>query len=368
MKLRHSFLLMLLLLLMSPQAFAGQEIGGISDVVGGVDVLRGGKLPAETAKVGDKVSQGDIIRTKSGAKAQIKFKDDSVITIAPDSRVALNEYVYEPEKNQREASIKIFHGLVHTAVNKLFNKKKPDFTVETLTASLGIRGTDFYTLVAPALSDIYNNSGNTEVRNVSSEIPGSVKLQGREYTRVSRNLPPTLPLPLTADDIKWLQQQMTPRVVAHPSGSGAVSGQTELLVTISGHAVKTQSRRITDETLLSLGLLNPIQDLQSSLYVPPQSVPVVTAPKSPESPAATTMIPTNPISNTAPTTAAATTAPITTTTVVAQPTTTTTTSPTITITTTIPTTTTQTPPTTVVTPSTGAPNGVQSATTTTGTR
>jgi hypothetical protein len=77
MKLRHYFLLMLFLLLMSPQAFAGQEIGGISDVIGGVDILREGKLPAETAKVGDKVSQGyysDKIWRQSSDQIQRRFR------------------------------------------------------------------------------------------------------------------------------------------------------------------------------------------------------------------------------------------------------------------------------------------------------
>jgi hypothetical protein len=260
-------------LLLCPIAFAAQEIGGISEVLGGVDILRGGKLPAESAKVGDKVSQGDIIRTKSGGKAQIQFKDDSVITIAPDSRVALNEYVYEPEQNKREASIKIFHGLVHTVVNKILNKEKPDFTVETQTAVIGVRGTDYYTLVSPAVSDIYNNSGSTEVRNVFAEVPGQVKLQGKEYTQVSRNLPPTLPLPLTSEDIKWLQKQMTPRMVAKATGSGAVSDPTELLGKVSGNAVETQYIKARRDTILAQP--NVIQNLQSAVYVPPQ--PVVSA-------------------------------------------------------------------------------------------
>ncbi len=259
-------------LLLIPQVFAAQEVGGISEVIGGVDILRGGKLPAEPAKVGDKITQGDIIRTKSGGKAQVQFKDDSVLTIAPDSRIAVNEYVYDPDKSQRQASIKIFHGLVHTVVNKLFKKEKPDFTVETQTAVIGVRGTDYYTLVTPAVSDIYNNSGTTEVRNIFAEIPGSVQLQGKEYTQVGRNLPPTLPMPLTTDDIKWLQGQMTPKIVAKSTGSGAVPGQAQLLSKVASNTVAAENTR-TSET--PPGQLNVIQNLQSAMYVPPQPIPPI---------------------------------------------------------------------------------------------
>jgi hypothetical protein len=259
-------------LLLIPQVFAAQEIGNISEVTGGVDILRAGKLPAEPAKVGEKIAQGDIIRTKSGGKAQVQFKDDSVLTIAPDSRVALNEYVYEPEKNQRQASIKIFQGLVHTVVNKVFNKEKPDFTVETQTAVIGVRGTDYYTLVGPAISDIYNNSGTTEVRNIFAEIPGKVKLQGKEFTQVGKNLPPTLPLPLTTDDINWIKGQMVPKMVARPSGTGTVSSQAQLMSNVGGNAVQTQTTATTASTLP--GQPNIIQNIQSAVYVPPQPAPI----------------------------------------------------------------------------------------------
>ena len=264
------FCLVVISLLFNVPLFAAQDIGSVSEVTGGVDILRSGKLPAEPAKVGDKVAQGDIVRTKSGGKVQLHFKDDSVLTIAPESRVALNEYVYEPEQNKREASIKIFQGLVHTVVNKIMKKETPDFTVETQTAVIGVRGTDYYTLVAPAVSDIYNNSGVTEVRNVFAEIPGIVKLQNKEYTQVSKNLPPTLPLPLTQDDINWIKGQMTPRVVGKATGGS--TGQSQLLSKIASSAIETQNFKAPPEA--PPAQINFIQNLQSVLYVPPQPVPL----------------------------------------------------------------------------------------------
>lgn len=287
MKFLHRMVCLLSLsLLFSAPVFAAQEIGSVSEVTGSADILRGGKLPAEPAKVGEKVAQGDIIRTKSGGKVQLHFKDDSVLTIAPDSRVALNEYVYEPEKNKREASIKIFQGLVHTVVNKIIKTDTPDFIVETQTAVIGVRGTDYYTLVAPAVSDIYNNSGTTDVRNIFAEIPGKVKLQDKEYTQVSKNLPPTLPLPLTQDDINWIKGQMTPKAVA--KSTGGPSGQTQLLSNVAGGAIEIQKFKTIPETPLSQ--LNIIQNLQSALYVPPQPVPRVShsVPQNPSTPSTPT--------------------------------------------------------------------------------
>jgi hypothetical protein len=273
MKLLHRIVcLMVISLLISLPALAAQEIGSVAEVTGGVDIMRGGKLPAEPAKVGEKVVQGDVIRTKSGGKVQLHFKDDSVLTIAPDSRVALNEYVYEPENNKREASIKIFQGLVHTVVNKVIKKDTPDFTVETQTAVIGVRGTDWFTQVGPAVSDIYNNTGITEVRNIFAEIPGLVKLRGREYTQVSKNLPPTLPLPLSQDDINWIKNQMNPKVAAKATGNPI--GQAELLSNIAGSTIQTQTVSPTTPTAIQSIETNIIQNLQSAVFVPPQPVPL----------------------------------------------------------------------------------------------
>ncbi len=238
-------------LLLVSQVVAAPEVGGISEVIGGVDILKGGKLPAEPAKVGDKVNQGDVIRTKTGGKAQLRFSDDSILTVAPNSRVAVNEFVYNPESSQRQASIKIFHGLVHTLVNKVFKQDKPDFIVETQTAVIGVRGTDYYTLVAPAISDIYNNSGITGVNNIFPEIPGMVQLKGKEYTQVLTNRPPTLPLPLTDADIDWLKKQMTG--LSGPNYSGILPQQPKM------------PKEIIER--------NVVQNLQSPIYVPPQPIP-----------------------------------------------------------------------------------------------
>jgi|GEM_PF-1273805 len=267
-------LILLLVGLLTAGPVAGaQEVGKVAEVIGGVDILKGGRLPAQPAKVGDAISQGDIIRTKSSGKVQIHFQDDSVLTISPDSRVAINEYVYNPETSQRQAHLKIFHGLVHTLVNKVFKREAPDFTVETQTATIGVRGTDYYTLVAPALSDIYNNSGSTEVRNVFAEIPGKVVLKGREFTQVGRNLPPTLPLPISEEDINWIKRQMTPQMAAKTGG--ATGGSDPKLV--SGAMTKGAGAGAGVGNVV-LAANNPvqtniIQNLQSAVYVPPQPAP-----------------------------------------------------------------------------------------------
>ena len=57
-------------LLFSASVFAAQEIGSVSEVIGGVDILKGGKLPAEPAKVGEKAPRGILF----GPNREVRFR------------------------------------------------------------------------------------------------------------------------------------------------------------------------------------------------------------------------------------------------------------------------------------------------------
>lgn len=264
--LTRALVLNLVLLLAVALPAVAQDIGSIVEVVGGVDVLRSGKLPAIPARTGDKVAKGDIIRTKSDGRVKIALTDDSVLTIAPGTRVALSDFHYIPQEQQRQAVIKIFYGLLHTLVTKIFKKEQPDFIVETNTATIGVRGTDYYTLVAPDASDIYNHTGKTEVSNIFPEIPGKVVLEGLAYTRVGYNLPPTLPIPITLEDIKWLDGQMSPKMAAAPDRGF----QTQLAAQAGAVGLRQPLVQMVVLTTLTQLQGNPIQNPQSAVYVPPQ--------------------------------------------------------------------------------------------------
>ena len=80
--------------------------------------------------------------TKARSKAQLSMVDASVITLAPESRLAIADYQYNPEQESRRAVVSLFRGLVHTVVNRIIKTEEPDFIMETHTATLGVRGTD----------------------------------------------------------------------------------------------------------------------------------------------------------------------------------------------------------------------------------
>ena len=188
-----------------PLAAQATAVGRFVQVEGSVDLMKGGKAPAVPVKVQDEVQQGDAVRTKSLSRAQIRFVDDTVLTLAPESRVAIDEYVYDASKSQRQATVEVFRGMVHFLVSKILQTEKPDFIMKTHTGVLGVRGTGWYAQLTPLSTDIYNEHGTTQVQNLFPEVPGIVTLTGLEFTRVGFNLPPTLPMPITQQDLLQLR-------------------------------------------------------------------------------------------------------------------------------------------------------------------
>ncbi|MDO9531043.1 MAG: FecR family protein [Deltaproteobacteria bacterium] len=183
-------------------------VGRFTLIKGQVTVLKGGKLPAIAAKVQDGVETGDVIRTKSGAKAQLSMVDASVITLAPESRLAIADYQYNPAQGERRAVLRLFRGLVHTVVNRIIKTEEPDFLMETHTATIGVRGTDWYTLLGPNSTGVYLPRGILGLSSNLPTVPGSLRLKSGQFSQILQGLPPSMPQALTPEILKMLEKLM----------------------------------------------------------------------------------------------------------------------------------------------------------------
>jgi hypothetical protein len=298
---RRGLILVLMLALLIPTAVQATVVGRLTQVEGRVDLLKKGELPALPVAVGQEIGPGDVLRTKSLSTAQIKFVDDTVLDIAPESRVAIEEYLYDAAQGKRRAVLRVFRGLVHTLVSRILQMEKPDFIMKTHTGILGVRGTDWYSALGPLHTDFYNHSGTTEVSNIYPEIAGKVRMKGPQFCRVAENLPPTVPLDLTPEDFLPLQRRMSPRLSGQTgAGAGPGTGAAAPGATGTGASEPTSSALApASETLPSgaapsggviptsftptgmtgstdTSLQNPVTDTSSGIYVPPQPSPAPT--------------------------------------------------------------------------------------------
>lgn len=278
-------------------------VGRLTLVEGRVDLLKGGQLPATPAKVDDGVQPGDVLRTKSLSKAQVTFIDNSTLAIAPESRVAIEAYMFDSAQNKRHAVLQLFQGLAHAVVSKVYKSAEPDFVVKTHTAIMGIRGTEFGIRLHPNSSTILNFKGLLQVGNILSEVsqlsrrafklaysfgPGAgsgqhwVFLKDMQGTTVGRGLPPTQAFAISPEDLKAFMSQMVSGLTSRKrdGGTGGGEGPTGTVSeTIVGFPNTGGGPQMTDSVLgnqLPPGILNT--PAYTPPPVPPPSVVVTTPP------------------------------------------------------------------------------------------
>jgi len=195
--------------------------GQIIQVEGQADLMKKGQLPVVPLKEGDGVEPGDVIRTKPESRAKVKFIDGTTLTIAPESRVGIEEYMYDAQKNQRNAVLQVFRGMVHAVVDKVIKVEEPDFVVKTHTGILGVRGTGFFVNLALMYTDLLVELGKVSAKNVFAEVKGEVTVGDMHFTRIGVGLPPTLPMVISEKDIQNLRNRFAPKGGGQASGSGA---------------------------------------------------------------------------------------------------------------------------------------------------
>ena len=122
-------------------AAADEVIGHTKIVNGYVAVLRGG---VETAvKGGDELFRKDVLITGKDGSAGLTFKDNSRLSLGPDSRLTFREFRFEPGKNELSFISELAHGTLQY-ISGVIAKLAPDAVfVVTPVATIAVRGTRF---------------------------------------------------------------------------------------------------------------------------------------------------------------------------------------------------------------------------------
>lgn len=129
------------LLLYAVPAFAQQPAaaGQIKIASGSVVIVRGtNTIPAQ---VGQPVYEADTLRTGDDGKVGITLKDDTRLSLGPNSEVRLDRFAFAPAEGRLGFVLKVVKG-VAAYVSGQIAKIAPDAVrLETPSAIVGVRGT-----------------------------------------------------------------------------------------------------------------------------------------------------------------------------------------------------------------------------------
>ncbi|MBI4949332.1 MAG: FecR domain-containing protein [Deltaproteobacteria bacterium] len=214
-------------------ALAGEagpaDVGYISKLDGKADLTRAGSAQAVTARQGDKVSVGDVVRTKPGSKAELTFNDKTVVRLAPESRVKIDEYLFNPDGGRKKASLYLFRGKVRGVVSTFKKKVIPvsisesTFNIQTPTAIAGVRGTDLFVFYLRGTTGVVFNDGLGFVYN--PRLPGQVvDIRAGQSTFILHPEAPPLP-PKRALNIEFLKHSSDTAI--EDGGDNGANGDAE---------------------------------------------------------------------------------------------------------------------------------------------
>jgi hypothetical protein len=116
------------------------QAGAVIQATGDTRLSRTGFVATPVQK-GTMLREGDRLRTGADGRAELRMADDATVAIGPGSDFIVERYRDQP--GQGSIGLRLAHGAVRIATG-LFSKNHPEgFRLQTPTATLGVRGTDF---------------------------------------------------------------------------------------------------------------------------------------------------------------------------------------------------------------------------------
>jgi hypothetical protein len=127
----------------------GAPIGTIKKVNGSVVTIHEQSQVAYPITEELPLFAGDMLISGQGSSIQAVLNDQSVFSLAPYSKMLLDRFLYDPDKESRNSLINLLFGKARFIASKLTGQRDNDFSVTTPTANLGVRGSDFALSVVP---------------------------------------------------------------------------------------------------------------------------------------------------------------------------------------------------------------------------
>lgn len=126
-------------LLFATSVFAG--IGKITDMQGSAVEIKRGKNNIK-GTTGTVIESNDTVSVGSNSKITITFDDNSTAKISENSKLIIDDFVYDPNGKSKSA-MRVGLGTVRMASGGIAKQNSKNVNIRTPTAAIAVRGTDF---------------------------------------------------------------------------------------------------------------------------------------------------------------------------------------------------------------------------------
>jgi hypothetical protein len=212
----------------SYQPGMGKPVGSILAAKEDGRIVHAAEKVAYPASTDRPLYQGDTVLTKDKSMISLRLNDGSQITLSPNSSVAINQSLYEPDKKTRQSFIRMGLGKVRFWIKELVGFESTDFKIKTKTAILGVRGSDFIVKSTLTTTEVITlEKTRLEILNLAAPDKDMTILSEFEKTVIRSD---ALASPIEEVLIKDAEMLMKDLPVSHEEGKMMPEPPAEVLV------------------------------------------------------------------------------------------------------------------------------------------
>jgi len=120
---------------------AAPSIGLVKVAAGSAVVQRADQtVPAHA---GLTLQEGDVLRTGADGRLGVVLRDDTRVSLGPDTEVRLDRFLFAPAQGRLALVLKMVRGVIAYVSGKIAKLSPDAVRVETPVAIVGVRGTRF---------------------------------------------------------------------------------------------------------------------------------------------------------------------------------------------------------------------------------
>ena len=180
------------------------SVGRVVEQTGPTEIVRNKK--SLSSSVNTPVEMLDTIVT-ARAKAKLEFVDKTTVNITEQSKILIDDFVYDPKSGSGKLAMKMVQGTARYASGQIAKNSPQNVNIQTPTATVAVRGTDFsmtvdelgrsLVMLLPSCDTKSCVTGSIAVSNDAGTVILDVAYQATVVASLSA--PPTVPAVIQID-------------------------------------------------------------------------------------------------------------------------------------------------------------------------
>jgi hypothetical protein len=180
------------------------SVGRVVEQTGPTEIVRNKK--SLSSSVNTAVEMLDTIVT-ARARAKLEFVDKTTVNITEQSKILIDDFVYDPKAGSGKLAMKMVQGTARYASGQIAKNSPQNVNIQTPTATVAVRGTDFsmtvdelgrsLVMLLPSCDQKSCVTGSISVSNDAGEVILDVAYQVTVIASLST--PPTTPAVIQID-------------------------------------------------------------------------------------------------------------------------------------------------------------------------